>query len=36
VVGVAFSPYGYSNLRRNDALREFWLVSFKAKLEAND
>lgn len=36
VVGVAFAPYGYSNLRRNDSLREFWLVSFKAKLEAND
>lgn len=35
-MGVAFSPYAYSNLRKSDALREFWLVSFKAKLEAKD
>lgn len=36
VIGVAFSPYAFSTLRKNDSLREFWLVSFKAKLEAKD
>lgn len=36
VMGVGFSPYTFSHLRKSDALREFWLVSFKAKLEAKD
>lgn len=35
VLGVRFSPYAFSRLRTTDALREFWLVSFKADLEAD-
>jgi hypothetical protein len=35
VLGVRFSPYQYSQLRKsNDSLREFWVVGFKANLEA--
>jgi hypothetical protein len=35
VLGVRFGPYEYSTQRKQNAsnMREFWLVSFKAKLE---